>query len=246
MPLVENSFCIGARFLFVVAFCASYSSVTGDFMWAMTNVARGRTLFFAVVRIIRSMTVGAISRYRPRLFMRSMAIGTLFARVDIDSKVIALCFRMALLAFPSTFANKCSTNAGRIVATYAMQRAHTRDAYAYLVMTLHALPVDWFAKPFDFANVTTSACRTAQQHGVDIVADFLGDFFPPRCLSILVRMATTAPNGAWALVRQFINGRRWRRFHRPGVGGRIIVGQTASTGYDKRTCQEPFPTTRTS
>jgi len=52
MSLVENGFGINAGFLFVMAFYASSGSVARDFMWAMTNITRGRTFLFAVVRVV--------------------------------------------------------------------------------------------------------------------------------------------------------------------------------------------------
>jgi len=94
--------------------------------------------------------------------MRPMAIRAIFAAVDIDCHVLALRFTVALLAFPGAFTNERSTDAGRIVATYAMHRSHAADGHAYVVVALHAQSIDWLAKPFDFAEVTTRARGSSQ------------------------------------------------------------------------------------
>jgi hypothetical protein len=94
--------------------------------------------------------------------MRSVAIRAILGAVDVDCRVVALLFSVALLAFPSAFANERSADAGWIVATHAMHRAHAGDAYAHVVVAFHAHPIDWLAKPFDFADVTTRARRSRQ------------------------------------------------------------------------------------
>jgi len=148
---------------------------------------------------------------------------------------------MAFLAFPGAFANECSTGARRIVATHAMHCAHARDAHAYVVVAFDALPIDWLAKPLDFVQVATVARRALEQHRVDVVTDFFRDFFPPRRLSILLRMASTATNRTSSEMRRFFSVRRFCRRCCSLVGRCLVVCQATPARHDERGAQEPFP-----
>lgn len=190
-----------SRLSFVVAIHASSGRVTAHFMRPMTDVASGFAGVFTVVRVVRYVAIGAVSRQCPRFFVRPVAIRAVFCAVHVDRQAIALLFCVTLLAFPCAFANERPAGARWIVAGYAMERPHAGDAHAHVLVALHAHAIERLAKPFDFANVTACARRSRFQHRVDVMADLFGDFFPPCGFPIFVGMAATTSHRSGATVR---------------------------------------------
>lgn len=196
------------------------------------------------MRFIGCMAIRTRSRECPRLFMRSVAIGAIFAPVDINRDLVALLLGMAFLTFPSTFANECPTNSGRIVATHAMHPPHTRNGHPHVVMTLHALPIDGFAKPFYVTEVTALAGCARLQLRFDVMSDLFRNFFPMCILSMLGVMTTTATYGTGARVRLVFFRLRFGGFGRARAARFTVARQAASTGRGDRAHEQPFPVAR--
>jgi len=173
--------------------------------------------------------------------MRTMAIRAVFSAVHVNGDVISLLLVMAFLTFPGTFANQRACHRRWIVATHAMHLPHAGDRHPHVVMTTHALPVDWFAKPFHFAQMATIAGRACFQLRCDVMSDFFRDFFPMVIVATLLLVAATATHRARTRMRLVFLRRGFGGFGGARAARFTFARQTTSSRCDERADEQPFP-----